>query len=139
MPRKLFIVVRSRGRKPVLKLCNNQRPKTSVQDPSCWLASWSFYHISSILVHDDSSTASFGGNSISNRAKVENLEQLSVSCISRVTLITYLDICQVVPLHSCDTAAVVELDLPDAAQVRQQVLDTFSGLDVPHLQGAIGA
>lgn len=51
--------------------------------------------------------------------------------------ITYLDVSQVITLYSCNTASVIELDLPDAAEVGEKVADTSAITDVPHLQGPV--
>ena len=45
---------------------------------------------------------------------------------------TYFDIGQIVTLDGSYTAPPVELDLPDAAQIRQEILDTLARLDIPH-------
>ncbi len=46
---------------------------------------------------------------------------------------TDLDICQTIPLHSRDASSFVKLDLPDTAEVGEEVLDAVTGLNVPHL------
>jgi hypothetical protein len=50
----------------------------------------------------------------------------------------YLDMGHVIPLHRSDASPLVEFDLPDAAEVGQEILDAIPVLDVPHFQGAIG-
>ena len=56
---------------------------------------------------------------------------------SRTGGCTYLDVRQAVPLHGCDASTFVELDLPNAAEVGQKVLDKLASLDIPHLEGPV--
>lgn len=46
---------------------------------------------------------------------------------------TNLDKCNPVTLHGCHTSSAIKLDLPDAGEIGQQVLDAFASLDIPHL------
>ena len=51
--------------------------------------------------------------------------------------VAYLDISHEVPLNSCHAASLVELDLPNPAEVRQEVFDEFASSHVPHLERAV--
>ncbi|KAI6754055.1 hypothetical protein HG530_013231 [Fusarium avenaceum] len=53
--------------------------------------------------------------------------------------LTYLDISDLVSLDSSHTSSFVKLDLPNTAEVTQQVLNTFAGLYIPHLDSLLAA
>lgn len=74
------------------------------------------------LVEQDTLAKFLRGLAISNSSKVEDL-----------------DIRQLVPLDSGHTSSLVKLDLPDAAEIAQQVLDTLASSDVPHLDRLLAA
>ncbi len=43
----------------------------------------------------------------------------------------YLDVCKIVTLHSSNTSPLVKFDLPNAAEISQEILRAFACLDVP--------
>lgn len=90
-----------------------------------WQHSLSFIldHSSDLgLVEQDTLAKFLRGLAVSNSSKVENL-----------------DIRQLVPLDSSHTPSLVKLDLPDAAEIAQQILDTLASSDVPHLDRLLAA
>jgi hypothetical protein len=52
---------------------------------------------------------------------------------------TYFDICHVFPLNGRNATPFIELDLPDPAQICQEVLDKLPSLDIPHFECTIRA
>jgi hypothetical protein len=59
--------------------------------------------------------------------------------VSSSTEVENFNVCQIVALDCGDTSAIIELDLPHATEICEEVADTFAGSHVPHFQGAIGA
>ena len=54
-------------------------------------------------------------------------------------LIAYLNVCHAVSLNSSNAATLVELDLPNTAQICEQVLNELARLHVPHLECSVRA
>ena len=52
---------------------------------------------------------------------------------------TNLDVRRLFPLDSSNASPVIEFDLPDSAQISEQVFDTIAGLYVPKFQSSITA
>ena len=56
----------------------------------------------------------------------------------RPTLLTYLNIREIAPLHRRNAPPLIKFTLPHPAQIRQQIPHTLPRLRIPHLQRALG-
>ena len=52
---------------------------------------------------------------------------------------TDLNVCPVISLHGRNAPSLVELDLPDAAEIRQEIPRAFTRFGVPHFERAVRA
>lgn len=52
---------------------------------------------------------------------------------------TYLDVSVVFTLYGSNAASIVELDLPYAAKIGEEVTHTSACAHIPHLQGSVGS
>ena len=96
------------------------------------------FDLASVNIYDNPLPTPRGGNPIPSGAKIKNLSLASDSIhSSSIMRISYLNIRYIVPLHSCNTPSVVELDLPHTAQIRKKILDALARPYVPHLKGTI--
>lgn len=98
---------------------------------------WDIVDLVASVVDHDTTTSFIERNAITCGAEVKNLADVSRCYLGASECASYLDIRQAVPLYGGDTSTIVELDLPNAAEVCQQVLDEFAILDIPHLECAV--
>jgi hypothetical protein len=90
------------------------------------------------VVNNDTTTSLIYRDTIPGSTKVKNLASL-VLCLCSSDHIAYLNVRQAVSLNSSDASTLIELDLPDSTEIRQQILDELARIDVPHLKRAVGA
>ena|SRR5579862_2494734 len=77
-------------------------------------------------------------NSISSGAEVKDLPMDIRSTPLLGNGYAYLYVRDFMPLHGRNAPPVIELNLPDATEIGQEVFNKVTGLDVPHLQSTVG-
>ena len=111
--------------------------------PSCRRSCCSFclcfdiFDFASTRVDHDSVASLVFGYTVSSCAEIEHLQFVSFVFQYCLLLQTYLDVSKVIPLHRGDTSSLVESNLPNSTQVREQVAQALTSLDVPHFERAV--